>query len=52
MAADSYAVLRVVLLTALLLATGISRLGGITPDDLLRLAGQVLSGHLGALRGP
>jgi hypothetical protein len=50
-AADTYGVLRLVLLTAGLVAVGISKLAGLTPHDLLRLAGQLLAGHPGALRG-
>jgi len=44
-------VLRLVLLTALLIATGLSRLVGLTPDDLFRVTRQLLTGHLGTLRG-
>jgi hypothetical protein len=38
-------VLRLVLLTAVLVAAGISKLAGITPHDLLRLAGQLAGGQ-------
>jgi hypothetical protein len=44
-------VLRLVLLTALLVGVGISKLAGITPHDLMGLAGQLLAGHPGALTG-
>jgi hypothetical protein len=43
-------VLRLVLLTALLVAIGIARLAGLSPDEALHLAGQFLIAHLGAPR--
>jgi hypothetical protein len=44
-------VLRLVLLTALVVATAIWKVAGLTLHDFVRLAGQLLAGHPGALRG-
>jgi hypothetical protein len=44
-------VFRGVLLTALVLSSGLMTLSGVTPGDLLRLVMQLLSAQHGALRG-